>query len=56
MIDICVHAMDRGQQTAAEETFFPSIGFARVRHLFQRIGYSGAVSTLLALLCTECPR
>src|SRR5262249_2539064 len=38
------------------EGFFPSIGFARVRHLFHRIGYSGAVATLLALLCTECPR
>lgn len=38
------------------EAFFPSIGFARVRHLFQRIGYSGSVATLLALLCTECPR
>lgn len=38
------------------EQFFPSIGFARVRHLFQRVGYSGAVATLLALLCTECPR
>ncbi len=36
--------------------FFPSVGFARVRHLFARCGYSGAVSTLLALLCTECPR
>ena len=38
------------------EDFFPSIGFARVRHLFQRVGYSGAVATLLALVCTECPR
>jgi retron-type reverse transcriptase len=38
------------------EGFFPSIGFARVRHLFARLGYSGAVATLLALLCTECPR
>jgi hypothetical protein len=38
------------------ENFFPSIGFARVRHLFRRLGYSGAVATLLALLCTECPR
>jgi retron-type reverse transcriptase len=38
------------------EGFFPSIGFARVRHLFRRLGYSGAVATLLALLCTECPR
>lgn len=38
------------------EGFFPSVGFARVRHLFRRQGYSGAVATLLALLCTECPR
>ena len=36
--------------------FFPSVGFARVRHLFGRCGYGGAVATLLALLCTECPR
>ena len=34
----------------------PAIGFPRVRHLFRRLGYSGAVATLLALLCTECPR
>jgi retron-type reverse transcriptase len=38
------------------EGFFPSIGFARVRHLFRRVGYSGSVATLLAMLCTECPR
>jgi hypothetical protein len=38
------------------EGFFPSIGFPRVRSVFQRLGYSGAVSTVLALLCTECPR
>ncbi|HSQ56216.1 MAG TPA: reverse transcriptase family protein [Gemmata sp.] len=38
------------------QAFFPSIGFARVRHLFRRLGYSGSVATLLALLCTECPR
>ena len=38
------------------EAFFPSISFARVRHVFRRQGYSGSVSTLLALLCTECPR
>jgi retron-type reverse transcriptase len=36
--------------------FFPSIGFPRVRKVFARAGYSGAVSTVLALLCTECPR
>ena len=36
--------------------FFPSIGFPRVRSVFQRTGYSPAVATILALLCTECPR
>ncbi len=38
------------------EGFFPSIGFPRVRSIFQRLGYSPAVATILALLCTECPR
>jgi len=36
--------------------FFPTITFRRVRGLFRRIGYSPAVATLLALLCTEAPR
>jgi retron-type reverse transcriptase len=36
--------------------FFPSIGFPRVRSVFHRLGYSPAVATILALLCTECPR
>jgi retron-type reverse transcriptase len=38
------------------EGFFPSIGFPRVRSVFQRLGYSPAVATILALLSTECPR
>jgi retron-type reverse transcriptase len=38
------------------EGFFPSIGFARIRSVFQRLGYSPAVATILGLLCTECPR
>ncbi len=38
------------------EAFFPSITFPRVRSVFQRLGYSPAVATILALLCTECPR
>lgn len=38
------------------EAFFPSIAFPRVRSVFQRLGYSPAVATILALLCTECPR
>jgi retron-type reverse transcriptase len=36
--------------------FFPGIGFPRVRAVFQRAGFSPAVATVLALLCTECPR
>jgi RNA-directed DNA polymerase len=38
------------------EGFFPSIVFPRVRKVFERVGYSPAVATILALLCTECPR
>lgn len=36
--------------------FFPSITFVRVRGVFNTLGYSGAVATVLALLCTEPPR
>jgi RNA-directed DNA polymerase len=38
------------------EGFFPTIVFPRVRAVFERYGYSGSVATILALLCTECPR
>jgi retron-type reverse transcriptase len=36
--------------------FFPTISFVRVRGFFEKLGYSPAVATLLALLCTEPPR
>jgi retron-type reverse transcriptase len=36
--------------------FFPTITFHRVRGAFQYLGYSPAVSTIFALLCTESPR
>jgi retron-type reverse transcriptase len=36
--------------------FFPTIAYPRVRAVFERYGYSGSVATVLALLCTECPR
>jgi retron-type reverse transcriptase len=36
--------------------FFPSISFGRVRGLFESMGYSPAVATIFALLCTEPPR
>ncbi|WP_028777781.1 reverse transcriptase family protein [Shimazuella kribbensis] len=36
--------------------FFPSISFVRVRGLFESLGYSRAISTLFALICTEAPR
>jgi retron-type reverse transcriptase len=38
------------------QDFFPSITFPRIRSVFHRLGYSPAVATILALLCTECPR
>jgi retron-type reverse transcriptase len=38
------------------ENFFPTIVFPRVRSVFHRLGYSPSVATILALLCTECPR
>jgi retron-type reverse transcriptase len=36
--------------------FFPTIGFGRVRGYFESLGYSPAVATIFALLCTEPPR
>ncbi len=36
--------------------FFPTITFGRVRGVFRGLGYSPAVATVLALLCTEAPR
>jgi len=36
--------------------FFPTITFPRVKGIFQELGYSPAAATILALLCTECPR
>ncbi len=36
--------------------FFPSVTFRRVKGLFQALGYSEHVATVLALLCTEPPR
>lgn len=36
--------------------FFPTITFPRVKGVFEGLGYSPAVATVLALLCTEAPR
>ena len=36
--------------------FFPSLTFVRVRGIYAGLGYAPAVATVLALLCTECPR
>ncbi|MCU0671888.1 MAG: reverse transcriptase family protein [Myxococcota bacterium] len=36
--------------------FFPSVTFPRVRGVFRSFGYSPAIATILALLCTESPR
>jgi RNA-directed DNA polymerase len=36
--------------------FFPTITFPRVRGIFESLGYSPAIATVFALLCTESPR
>lgn len=36
--------------------FFPSVGFARVKRLFQGLGYNQGVASIFALLATEAPR
>lgn len=36
--------------------FFPSVTVHRVIGIFASLGYSPAAATILALLCTECPR
>src|SRR6185503_19510354 len=36
--------------------FFPTITFPRARGIFESLGFSPAVATLFALLCTEAPR
>ncbi len=36
--------------------FFPTVTFRRIKGLFQALGYSEHVGTVLALLCTEPPR
>jgi RNA-directed DNA polymerase len=71
IVEVTAHGFVRGRSTLTNaqphvgkavvvnvdlEGFFPSIGFPRVRGLYRRLGYSGAVATLLALLSTECPR
>jgi RNA-directed DNA polymerase len=38
------------------EDFFPTITFSRAKGIFHGLGYSPAVATILALLCTESPR
>lgn len=38
------------------ENFFSTISFERVRGLFHSFGYSGYISSLLAMLCTYCER
>jgi RNA-directed DNA polymerase len=49
--------LDRAAVVNADlKDFFPTITFPRVKGVFQQLGYSPAAATVLALLCTECPR
>lgn len=48
-----------GQQVIVNvdlKDFFPTVTFPRVKGIFQELGFSPAVSTIFALLCTESPR
>ncbi|MHA1819526.1 MAG: reverse transcriptase family protein [Promethearchaeota archaeon] len=36
--------------------FFPTITFERIRGMFISLGYSGQISSILAMLCTYCER
>ncbi|PRQ06709.1 reverse transcriptase family protein [Enhygromyxa salina] len=36
--------------------FYPTVVLRRVKGLFRKAGYGEQVATVLALLCTECPR
>jgi retron-type reverse transcriptase len=56
LTNAAAHAQQQVVVNMDLENFFPSISFPRVRSVFQRLGYSPAVATTLALLCTECPR
>jgi len=38
------------------ENFFPTITFPRVLGVFNSLGYSGYISSILAMLCTYCER
>ena len=38
------------------EDFFPTVGFARVKGVYRKMGFSEAVATVLAMICTESPR
>ena len=70
-VDLHAHGFVRGRSTVTNarphqgreivinldlQDFFPTITFPRVRGVFVKLGYSPAVATILALLCTESPR
>jgi hypothetical protein len=38
------------------EDFFPTVTFERIRGMLHSFGYSGYISTIIAMLCTYCER
>ncbi len=36
--------------------FFPTISYERVQGMFQKLGYSGQIASILAMICTDCNR
>jgi RNA-directed DNA polymerase len=51
-----VHAGARAIVKFDVRDFYPTVTFRRVKGLFRKAGYGEQVATVLALLCTECPR
>lgn len=51
-----VHAGARAIVKFDVRDFYPTVSYRRVKGLFRKAGYGEQVATVLALLCTECPR
>ena len=51
-----VHAGGRVIVKIDLRDFFPSVGFPRVKRLFEGLGYNEGVASIFALLATEAPR
>ena len=56
MTQRCAARWPRDCGQSGFQGFFPVHHLPAVKGIFQELGFSPAVATILALLCTECPR